>query len=178
MEYGARLFAENGYHPTSVHEIVTTLGVGKGVFYWYFSSKEEFFTEILKGAQTDLRRRQQTAIGDEPDPIRRIELGIEESLAWFREHREMFNLFQYAVTQERFAAALRHGQQVAVADVARHIKDAINEGRIRDQDPDLLAHSIVGVMSHLARTYLYERDEPLDQVAAGTTSFCLHGLLG
>lgn len=178
MRQGARLFAEKGYHPTSVQEIVASLGVGKGVFYWYFSSKEEFFTELLKAAQTDLRRRQQAAIADESDPIRRIELGIEESLRWFREHREMFNLFQFAVTQERFAPVLGQGQQVAVADVARHVKDAILEGRIRDQDPDLLAQAIVGVMSHLARTYLYERDEPLDQVAEGAKAFCLHGLLG
>lgn len=178
MNHGARLFAEKGYHPTSVQEIVAALGVGKGVFYWYFSSKEEFFLEILRSAQTDLRRRQQAAIADENDPIRRIELGIEESLRWFREHREMFNLFQFAVTQEKFAPILRQGQQVAVSDVARHVKDAITEGRISDQDPDLLAQAIVGVMSHLARTYLYERDEPVDDVAEGAKAFCLHGLLG
>ena len=178
MARGAQLFAEKGYHPTSVQEIVAALGVGKGVFYWYFSSKEEFFVEILKSAQTDLRRRQQAAIGDETEPIRRIEVGIEESLRWFREHREMFNLFQFAVTQEKFAPILRHGQQVAVGDVARHVKDAMAEGDIKDQDPDLLAQAIVGVMSHLARTYLYERDEPVDQVAQGATAFCLHGLLG
>ena len=29
----ARLFAERGYHPTSVADIVAALGVGKGVFY-------------------------------------------------------------------------------------------------------------------------------------------------
>jgi len=178
MRLGAELFAEKGYHPTSVQEIVAALGVGKGVFYWYFSSKEEFFVEILKAAQTDLRRRQQAAIGDEAEPIRRIELGIEESLRWFREHREMFNLFQFAVTQEQFATILRHGQQVAVADVARHIKEAIVEGRIDDRDPEMLAQAIVGVMSHLARTYLYERDEPLDEVADAAKTFCLRGLLG
>jgi len=178
MRHGARLFAEKGYHPTSVQEIVSTLGVGKGVFYWYFSSKEDFLVEILRAAQTDLRRRQQAAIKDVDDPIRRIELGIETSLEWFREHREFFNLFQFAITQEEFAVVLRQGQQVAVGDVARHIKDAIVEGRIRDQDPELLAQSVVGVMSHLARTYLYERDEAVADVAAGARAFCLHGLLG
>ncbi|MBI2168213.1 MAG: TetR/AcrR family transcriptional regulator [Actinobacteria bacterium] len=178
MLEGARLFAERGYHPTSVQEIVATLGVGKGVFYWYFSSKEEFFLEILRAAQTDLRRRQQAAIADETDPIRRVELGIEESLRWFREHREMFNLFQFAITQEKFAPVLRQGQQVAVGDVVRHVKEAIVEGRIRDQDPELLAQAIVGVMSHLARTYLYERDESVEAVADGAKAFCLHGLLG
>lgn len=178
MEEGARLFADKGYHPTSVQEIVASLGVGKGVFYWYFSSKEEFFVEILRSAQTDLRRRQQAAIGDEPDPIRRIEIGIEATLVWFREHRELFNLFQFAATQEQFAPVLRRGQQVAVADATRHVKDGIVEGRIPDHDPEMLAQAIVGVMSHFARTYLYERDEPLDEVVEAARAFCLHGLLG
>ncbi|MBV8961288.1 MAG: helix-turn-helix transcriptional regulator, partial [Actinobacteria bacterium] len=56
MEYAAQRFAEKGYHPTSVAEIVQGMEVGKGVFYWYFSSKEELFLEILKDAQTSLRR--------------------------------------------------------------------------------------------------------------------------
>src|SRR3712207_9480626 len=76
MSCAARLFAERGYHPTAVADIVESLGVGKGVFYWYFESKEDLFLEILASSSQALRRRQQAAIGDEPDPLRRIELGI------------------------------------------------------------------------------------------------------
>ena len=54
MDHAAHRFAANGYHPTSVAEIVDGMGVGKGVFYWYFSSKEELFGEILRDAQHDL----------------------------------------------------------------------------------------------------------------------------
>lgn len=178
MRTGARLFASRGYHPTSVQEIVASLGVGKGVFYWYFSSKEEFYVEILRAAQTDLRRRQQAAILDTADPIVRIERGIEASVGWFHEHRDMFNLFQFAATEEQFAPVTLEGQQIAVTDAARHIKEAIVEGRIPDRDPEILAQAVVGVMSHLARVYLYERDEPLETVAEAAKSFCLHGLLG
>ncbi|MDQ1468483.1 MAG: TetR/AcrR family transcriptional regulator, cholesterol catabolism regulator, partial [Actinomycetota bacterium] len=38
MGHATALFAERGYHPTAVSDIVDSLGVGKGVFYWYFSS--------------------------------------------------------------------------------------------------------------------------------------------
>src|SRR5437660_12921447 len=70
MDYAARRFAENGYHPTSVAEIVQGMGVGKGVFYWYFNSKEELLSEILRDAHRDLRRTQQQAMGDEQDAVR------------------------------------------------------------------------------------------------------------
>lgn len=176
MDQAARCFAEHGYHPTSVAEIVGRLGVGKGVFYWYFSSKEELMGEVLRDAQYDLRRRQQQALGDEPDAVRRIELGIRASMDWFEENRHLFNLFQFAATDDRFAPALHQGQDVAVADTARHVKEGIVEGRIRDADPLLLAHGVLGITAHLARTFIGQKGEPADQVADAAVAFCLHGL--
>ena len=76
IELATAKFAADGYHPTSVADIVDGLGVGKGVFYWYFDSKEMLFEEILRDAQKDLRRRQQRAVSDLPDPIERMEQGI------------------------------------------------------------------------------------------------------
>jgi len=178
MEFAATRFAEKGYHPTSVAEIVSGMGVGKGVFYWYFDSKEQLFLEILREAQTDLRRRQQQAIADEPDPVRRIELGLRASMAWAQAHRDHNKLIQFAATESTFAGALRRGQDIAVADVVKHVKEAIAEGRIRDADPDILAHAMVGVVGHLTRTFIYERGEPADTVADASVAFCLEGLLG
>ena len=60
----------------------------------------------------------------------------------------------------------------------RHIKDGIVEGRIADQDPEVLAEAVVGVTERLAQTYLLERDDPVDQVADAAVAFCLRGLMG
>src|ERR1041384_3603717 len=100
LSYATTRFAENGYHPTSVAEIVQGLGVGKGVFYWYFASKEELFLEILRDAQRQLRRRQQQAFGDEDDPVERIALGIRASMVWLAENRHLFTLLQFAASEE------------------------------------------------------------------------------
>lgn len=178
MAYAAQRFAEQGYHATSVSEIVSGLGVGKGVFYWYFDSKEQLFLEILREAQTDVRRRQQQAIGDETDPVKRIELGLRATLAWSEAHRDHNKLILFAATEAAFAGALRRGQEVAVADVVKHVKEAIAQGRIRDADPDMLAHAMVGVATHLTRVFIYERGEAADDVADAAVAFCLQGLTG
>jgi AcrR family transcriptional regulator len=178
MAFAAARFAEHGYHPTSVAEIVKGLGVGKGVFYWYFSSKEELFLEILRDAQHDLRRRQKAAIDGLEDPIERIEQGLRASMHWSAEHRDLANLFSFASTEERFAHSLRKGQEVAVADAARHVKDAIAEGRIPDADPVMLAHAILGVTKELSQTFIHERGEDGQTVADAAVEFCLGGLLG
>jgi AcrR family transcriptional regulator len=176
MSYAAARFAEGGFHPTSVAEIVSGLGVGKGVFYWYFDSKDQLFLEILRDAQQDLRRKQQHAIADEPDPVLRIELGIRASMQWFAENRHLMNLFQFAATEERFAPLLRRGQEVALADAVKHIKDGIVSGEIRDGEPEVLAHAVLGVISHLARELIHGRDEPPEDVADAAVAFCLGGL--
>ncbi len=176
MSYAATRFAEQGYHPTSVSEIVAGLGVGKGVFYWYFDSKEQLFLEILKEAQTDLRRRQQQAICDEEDPVRRIELGLRASMAWAEAHRDHNKLIQFAATEATFVNALLRGQDIAVSDVVKHVKEGITQGRIRDTDPDVLAHAMVGVVGHLTRIFIYERGESADSVADAAVAFCLEGL--
>jgi AcrR family transcriptional regulator len=176
MAVATELFARHGYHTTSVGHIVGAIGVGKGVFYWYFGSKEELFVRILRDGQLDLRRRQAQAIGAEPDPLRRIELGIRASLAWSEEHRDVLVLSHLAATDDRFAPVLREGQDVAVEDTARHLKEGMVAGRIPDADPTLLAHAILGTTGHLARAFVRDRGEPAAAVADLAVSFCLGGI--
>jgi hypothetical protein len=87
-------------------------------------------------------------------------------------------LFQFAASEERFAPSLRRGQDVAVADVVRHVKEGIVAGQIRDTDPQILSHAILGVTNHLARVFMFERNEPADTVAEAVIAFCREGLLG
>jgi AcrR family transcriptional regulator len=178
MVCAARLFAERGYHPTSVADIVAALGVGKGVFYWYFASKEELLSELLKASNHSLRKRQQEAIEGVEDPVRRIELGIRASLAWFAEHREYFAIIQFAATDETFAPVLARNREITIADTIRHLKDAIVDDRIADRDPALLAHAIHGVVAELTRHALIEENLAIDEVADLCVAFCLDGLRG
>ena len=110
--------------------------------------------------------------------MRRIELGIRASLAWLAANRRLITLFQFAATEERFAPTLRRGQEVAIADVVPHVKEGIVAGRIRDADPFILTHAILGVINHLARAFVVERGEPPDDVADAAVAFCLGGLTG
>jgi AcrR family transcriptional regulator len=170
------LFASKGYHPTSVADIVDSLGVGKGVFYWYFSSKEELFVEILRTSQKDLRRRQQKAIADIVDPVERIAAGMRAGVQWSAEHRELFQLFEFAQTDERFAPAMRAGRAVLVKDAMAPLREAIDEGRIPEGDPEQLAHAVLGVSSLLTAEYIFHRAAEADAIADTVVQFCLRGL--
>ena len=178
LDYAAQRFAESGYHPTSVADIVNGLGVGKGVFYWYFDSKEQLFLEILRESQTDLRRFQRDAIADEPDPLTRLEIGVRASFRWWSTHPEIVNLVQFAATESAFSKAVRRGADVSVGDAVTHIKDAIAEGRVRDADPEVLAHAVLGITGHLAREFVHRRGQDPDEIADLAVTMLLHGLRG
>jgi len=178
MEYAARRFADGGYHPTSVADIVDGLQVGKGVFYWYFSSKEELLLEILRDGQLDLRRAQRDAIEGLDTPLARIEAGIRRSIEWLAANRQYVTLIQFAATEERFAPHLKRGQEVAVADLVKHVKDGIADGSLADGDPVVISHAILGVTNHLARTFVLEAGDAAHTVADAAVDFCLGGLRG
>ncbi|HEX2575534.1 MAG TPA: TetR/AcrR family transcriptional regulator [Aquihabitans sp.] len=178
LEFAAERFADNGYHPTSVAEIVEGLGVGKGVFYWYFDSKEELLRAILAQGQLDLRRRQRAAIAGADTPMERIERGIRASIEWSIEERTFFRLFQFAATDDRFTDALRKGEQVAIRDAARHVADAMAAGEIPDADAPLLAHAMLGVSSHLVQLVHRGLVEPSAEAIDTAVGFCLYGVLG
>lgn len=178
MDYATARFAENGFHPTSVAEITEGLGVGKGVFYWYFESKEDLLRAILTEAQRDLRRRQRTAIADAATPIDQVERGTRASIEWAIEHRDYFRLFQFAATDERFSAGLRKGELVAVKDAATHVQAAMDAGEIPAGDPILLSHALLGVHTHLVHLVHRGLLEPTDEVIETAVGFCIGGLLG
>lgn len=177
LDLAAQLFATQGYHPTSVADVVDGLGVGKGVFYWYFSSKEELFRQILADAHRDLRRVQRQAVADEPDPVRRIEGGIRATVTWLDANRQLFVLLEFARTEERFAPLIRQGEEQAVADALPHVKAGMDAGLIRRGDPAVVAHAILGVTDHLARVMVLEQGRPADEVADEAVAFCLGGIL-
>ena len=176
LAHAARLFAERGYHPTAVSDIVASLGVGKGVFYWYFSSKEELLGEILAEAQRRLRRRQADAIGTIDDPLLRLEAGIRATLSFFDEHRDFWRLVQVASHDRRFTAGLRAGQEVAVSDTARVIQDGMDAGVIPGGDASLAANAVLGVLNHVTRVYLQRDGGSVGDLADQVVAFCVGGV--
>jgi hypothetical protein len=45
---GLELFYKNGYYNTSIDEILKSLSLSKGAFYYHFQSKEDFFVSIVQ----------------------------------------------------------------------------------------------------------------------------------
>jgi len=63
-EQSIRLFEKKGFSETSIQDIVDSLGVTKGTFYYYFSSKEELLMDIHLGYIDQLLVQQERIFTD------------------------------------------------------------------------------------------------------------------
>ncbi|WP_246943981.1 TetR/AcrR family transcriptional regulator [Bacillus pinisoli] len=100
-EQSIRLFEKKGFTETSIQDIVDSLGVTKGTFYYYFSSKEELLMDIHISYINDLNAQQELILGDTTKNckeklydivymlIKNIELDGPSARVFFREMRNL-----------------------------------------------------------------------------------------
>jgi AcrR family transcriptional regulator len=182
LAYATARFAENGFHPTSVSEIVDGVGVGKGVFYWYFESKDQLLVEILRDALRDLRSAQAAAMTDAAGPLGQLEAGIRASIDWSAANTDITRLVMFGWTEAAFAEPLRKGRDIVVADTSRLIRQAMDRGQIAEGDPVMMALAIRAVIDQLAREYATggpRDDDGTHQTMVETAvRMCLRGVRG
>ena len=56
-EQGQRLFAAHGLKKTSIDDLIQAVGISKGAFYLFYSSKEELLMEILEAIEVTMQTR-------------------------------------------------------------------------------------------------------------------------
>lgn len=65
VEAARELFDKNGIKNTQVSQIVDKVGVAKGLFYYYFKSKEEIVNEVVSVVMNELREASERILADD-----------------------------------------------------------------------------------------------------------------
>ena len=167
LDAAARLFAERGYAETRIVDICREAGVAKGLFYWYFDTKEAVFRDLAADLRHRLRRAQADAMDPHADPLVQIRQGSEASVRFMAEHAQSFSLMAVENVDRQFVDDIRRGTEVHADDTARLVRRAIEAGLVREEDPRLLAYAVlttVGWFSHFRHTG--RLDVEVDELAA------------
>jgi AcrR family transcriptional regulator len=142
LDTASELFASRGYESTRIADICAAAGVAKGLFYWYFDTKESLFAELVRSMRLALRRAQGAAMDPETDPVARIRAGSEATIRFMAEHRAYYALLDHGrvgAQDEAVAGALSEGAEVYASDVERLVREGQALGLVPDADPDELA---------------------------------------
>jgi len=160
------LFAERGYSATRILDICDRAGVAKGLFYWYFPTKLDLFSELVRSMRHQLRRAQATAMTPDADALTRIHQGAAASVRFMAAHATYFSLVEVERADPAIADALRHGSEVYLDDVTALIREAQANGSVIDADPQLLALGVLGAVSSFSNAWRSGRIDMSDEALA------------
>jgi AcrR family transcriptional regulator len=147
------LFVEKGYESTSVDDIVQRMGVAKGLFYYYFDSKEELLAIMAERLIDEIRSS--------------IAAGMEkEGLTAVQRFRELFTLSPDITDRTRLMATYFHtesfrGQHHAMEErsmafllpvIERLVKQGIDEGVFHTDYPKETAIALMASWSKIKHT--------------------------
>jgi AcrR family transcriptional regulator len=168
LDAASRLFAENGYHETSVPDIVRAAGLGHGTFYEYFGNRRDILLALTQQV-ADARDQLPSLKGQ--NLAERIRAEIFWYLSAHVEHLDLSKVWHAASTFDPEIAAMRRRERAR--RVAR-VRKSIATANVRpDIDPDVAAAALTAMLEEFAQRWFIEGDGPgtsaLDVVSAAET---------
>ncbi|MEV0029662.1 TetR/AcrR family transcriptional regulator [Nocardia sp. NPDC050793] len=158
VDAAVRSFVERGYDQTSVESITGGLGVAKGCFYHYFSSKEQVFAAAIEAIARQLCASYLAVLQDDSrSPRARLRGYIDHSYALTEApgllaalHGDRFRDMHHRIV-DRVADELRPALCAVVAEGAA-------EGEFRIPDPEFTAIALPGALRELHEVYAERPD--------------------
>jgi AcrR family transcriptional regulator len=151
LDVAIDVFADRGFHGTSMEDVADAAGVTKPVLYQHFSSKRELYRELLDHVGSRLVEAVTTAVEAASGPRAQVEAGFGAYFRFVARQTSAFRLLfgGGARRDEEFADAVRRVEDTMANAVAALIET--------DIDPDhrqLLGYGIVGLAEVTSRHWV------------------------
>ena len=177
LDVALRVFAERGFHPTSMNDLAEAAGVTKPVLYQHFGSKRELYLELLDDVGSRLRESIGKATSEATTPRQQVERGFAAYFRFVAEHEAAFQVLFGGGSRrdEEFAAYARRVED-SIADAVAALIDVpgLDDGTRR-----LLAHGIVGLAEGASRHWMLGgSDGDPDELAHRVAELAWAGLRG
>lgn len=154
VEAGATLVAEGPAKALTVDAVVKTAGVAKGTFYYHFQNIDELVTAVGEQLVKSFDEALTHARLELEDPIARLSLAFTQSM-------------DKAISDTGWARLVVQGSQSPTeigrsvwANLKADIAEAIAQGRVTVQDPQLAADIVVGIWLQVTRSILGRTAQP------------------
>jgi AcrR family transcriptional regulator len=178
------VFADHGYHSSSIDDIARTAGISKALIYEHFTSKQKLHADLIEAQAGALYRRiagaVQTVATQSGDA--RLKAGLEAYLEFVEERRDAWRvLFRETVDPEAAAALDRVSAQMTalVATLIAQDPGATPRDEAHpeaDRGIQLLAEMLVGAIQSLANWWDDHKDVRRERVLETAMEFAWFGL--
>ena len=143
------VFAERGFHLTSMNEVADAAGVTKPVLYQHFPSKRALYLELLRAVGDDLMGRIRDAAETAGGPREQVERGLRAYFCFVADEAAAYRLMFGGGTR-RDAEFAEEATRVE-RSIAETIAPLIAVEGLSPADRLLYAHGIVGLAEGTSR---------------------------
>jgi AcrR family transcriptional regulator len=161
LAVAGRVFAEKGYHRTSISDVIEAAGMARGTFYLYWESKRAIFDDLLDDLFVTLQkslRRIDVGPGA-PPPVEQMHQTVERVLQTLLEHRGMARLLlrEAVGIDADFDRKLADFYGRIVAMIVSAIEIGQQMGWVRPCDATIAAHCVLGGIKEVVNSTFVER---------------------
>lgn len=158
-----KVFAQRGYHTTSMNDIADAAGVTKPVLYQHFDSKRALYTATLEAVGESMITALQSATAASPSGKEQTAAGMVAYFRWVANDPNAFSLLFGGGTRrdEEFAAVAKKVEKAAAELIAPLIEAGVDADYQR-----MVAHALIGMSEGVAR-YLIRGEQKFDPDTVG-----------
>lgn len=149
LEVALPVFAERGFHLTSMNDVADAAGVTKPVLYQHFASKRGLYLELLRSVGDRLMAAIHAATAQADHPREQVENGLRAYFTFVSDHPDAYRLMFGGGTR-RDTEFAEEATRVELA-IAEAIAPLIRIEGLPDQERLLFAHGIVGLAEGTTR---------------------------
>ena len=159
LETAQRLFYSQGYEATSIQSIIDQVGIAKGTFYHYFSSKTHLLDELVNYLVSSTMQPIEPLIY-QPDlnALEKLHQFFFSLESWKLENKEfLLNILRawYSDDNIVFRTRLERTQLNSFSKkFALIIEQGCQEGLFKTDNPPALAHIILAIMQDFSHRLL------------------------
>lgn len=156
VEAAAELFAERGYHATTMQDLTEATGLTAGGLYHYIGSKEQLLIAICDALMEPLLERVEALdLGalEPEDALRALVEAWVEQVAGHRQHMIVFLQERHVIEREpqwRHVAGSRKRFERILEQTLERVEQ---EGAARFGDRRLTTFALLGMVNHLPQWY-------------------------
>lgn len=177
LQTAATIFADKGYHDTSIRDISRATGVSLSGLYYYFRSKEELLFLIQDHCFGTVLQNAQNLLAREKDPEKRLRAFIENHLRYFVSNmKEMKVLSHEARSLTGEYRRLVNAKKRAYTDLCVGILEELTPAE-SGTDPRMASFSLFGMMNWIYNWYHPDNDVPVAELAGHMSQLFLRGYL-
>jgi AcrR family transcriptional regulator len=178
LRTAAAIFADKGYHDTSIRDISRATGISLSGLYYYFRSKDELLFLIQDHCFGVVLETAQTMLAQESDPETCLRLIVENHLRFFVNNmKEMKVLSHEAGSLTGDYKRVVNNKKREYTELCMQVLAALAPD-MNESDRRIAAFSLFGMMNWIYNWYNPERDVPVAELARNMSQLFLFGYLG